>query len=64
MQVIIKNHENKIMLLKEETKLLNARYEERIKHLQEEQTRIIAEKDKVIHYLELEMQKDRELIYY
>lgn len=52
------------MLLKEESKLLTARYEEKIKNLQEEQTRIIAEKDKVIHYLELEMQKNRELIYY
>lgn len=39
------------------------RHEEKVKNLQEEHARIIAEKDKVIYYLEMEMQKDRELIY-
>ena len=52
------------MVLKEQNKLLTSRYEEKIKNQQEEHARIVAEKDKVIHYLEIEMQKDRELIYY
>jgi len=32
--------------------------------MQEEHSRILTEKDKVIQYLEAENQKDRELIYY
>lgn len=62
LQSIIKSLENKILILKEENKIISERSDSRLKQQAEEFGRLTAEKDRLIEYLKVELMKDREAI--